>query len=136
MKSGMGELKGKVKTKGQLIEELEDMPPRVAELKKPEALRKQTKGALSKSEDRYQALFDRSLDCLYVVDLEGRFIDANPAALSLLGYERADIPFLNISGAMNSSSCFLNKETPRLPSRLPRRLSRLSGRPLFLRNTL
>ncbi len=57
--------------------------------------------ALKDSEERYQALFDRSLDCLYIVDLEGRFIDANPTALSLLGYERADIPYLNISSLLH-----------------------------------
>ncbi len=94
--SGMGKLKDKVKTKGKPIEELEDLRPRVAELKKPEAVQKQTNGTLQNGEDRYQALFDRSLDCLYVVDLEGQFVDANPAALRLLGYERADIPYLNI----------------------------------------
>ena len=57
--------------------------------------------SLKDGEERYQTLFDHSLDCLYVVDLEGRFIDANPAALSLLGYERADIPFLNISSLLH-----------------------------------
>jgi PAS domain S-box-containing protein len=73
-------------------------------MKKLEAVQKQTEEALQNSKDRYQALFDRSLDCLYVVDFEGRFIDANPAALSLLGYERADIPFLNISSLLHKDS--------------------------------
>ncbi|RLF59742.1 MAG: hypothetical protein DRN37_03560, partial [Thermoplasmata archaeon] len=50
--------------------------------------------ALKESEERYRALFDRSLDCIYVHDFEGNFIDANEAALTLLGYDREEIPSL------------------------------------------
>ena len=52
---------------------------------------------LRESEERYKALFERSLDLVYVSDLEGRFVDANDAALKRLGYERSDIPTLNVS---------------------------------------
>jgi len=48
--------------------------------------------ALLEMEERYRAIFDRSLDCLYIHDFEGNFLDANPAALALLGYERHEIP--------------------------------------------
>ncbi len=51
----------------------------------------QARRALQETEERYRALFDRSLDAVFVHDFEGRFVDANPAALQLLGYERADI---------------------------------------------
>ena len=37
-------------------------------------------------EDRYRALFDRSLFCVYVHDFEGNYIDANRATLDALGY--------------------------------------------------
>jgi PAS domain S-box-containing protein len=40
---------------------------------------------------RLQALFDNTLDALLLADDEGRYIDANPAACALLGYERADL---------------------------------------------
>ena len=46
-------------------------------------------------EERYRSLFDRSLDCLYVHDFEGNFLDANPDALALLGYTREEIPSVN-----------------------------------------
>ncbi len=58
--------------------------------------RKKTEDNLRESEERYHALFDRSLDLVYVRDFKGNFIDANPAALDLLGYLREDIPTLNI----------------------------------------
>ncbi|HOT45810.1 MAG TPA: PAS domain S-box protein [Spirochaetota bacterium] len=59
--------------------------------------RKKTEEALRESELRYRAIFDCSLNLVYLHDLEGRFIDANDAALSLLGYERSDIPALTIA---------------------------------------
>ena len=49
---------------------------------------------LKESEARYKALFDRTLYCVYVHNFEGKFLDANEAALKLLGYTRAEIPSL------------------------------------------
>jgi two-component system cell cycle sensor histidine kinase/response regulator CckA len=53
--------------------------------------RKRAEAALRDSEERYKALFERSLDCVFISDFEGRFLDANQAALDLLGYSREDI---------------------------------------------
>ncbi|UCE40500.1 MAG: PAS domain S-box protein [Candidatus Aminicenantes bacterium] len=52
-------------------------------------------------EDRYKALFDRSLYCVYVHDLEGYFIDANKAALDLLGYKKKGITSLNFASLLD-----------------------------------
>jgi len=57
--------------------------------------------ALREAEERYRALFDRSLDCLYVADLQGRFLDANPAALALLGYGREEIAALSFESLLS-----------------------------------
>lgn len=46
--------------------------------------------------ERYSALFDRSMDCIYMFDFGGQLTDANSAALKLLGYAKEDIPSLNI----------------------------------------
>jgi PAS domain S-box-containing protein len=62
---------------------------------------KQAGLALEEMEERYRALFDRSLDCLYVHDLEGRFIDANPAALVMLGYTREEIPSVTFDALLS-----------------------------------
>ncbi len=59
--------------------------------------RKRAENALRESEERYRALFDRSLDCIYLHDFEGNFIDANPAALNLLGYKKEEILSVNFA---------------------------------------
>ncbi len=69
--------------------------------------RKQAGARLLESEARYRALFDRSLDAVYVNDLTGRFVDANPAALKLLGYEREDIPSLTYASLVTSEEDML-----------------------------
>ncbi len=51
--------------------------------------------ALRQSDERYQALFNRSRDSVFISDFDGNFIDANPAALNLLGYSWEDIPRLS-----------------------------------------
>jgi PAS domain S-box-containing protein len=43
------------------------------------------------AETRYRDLFERSADAVLVIDEHGRFRDANPAALSLLGYDRDEL---------------------------------------------
>jgi PAS domain S-box-containing protein len=53
--------------------------------------------ALRESEERYRALFDRSLDGVYVFDFTGAFLDANAAALNMLGYTHAEIRALSLA---------------------------------------
>lgn len=65
--------------------------------------RKQMEEALQENKERYKALFDRSLYCVYVHDFEGKFLDANKAALSLLGYTKKDIPSLNFSSLLDKN---------------------------------
>lgn len=54
--------------------------------------RKMALTALEESEERYRALFERSLDIVFIHDFDGRFIDANTAAINALGYAREEIP--------------------------------------------
>jgi PAS domain S-box-containing protein len=63
--------------------------------------RKRMEEALRESEERYKALYDRSLDCVFVLDFEGKFIDANQAALTMLGYDRTDLSSLNIASVLD-----------------------------------
>ena len=72
--------------------------------------RKQSEDELRESEERYKALFDRSLDCVYIHDFEGNFIDANPAALDLLGYSREEITSLNFSSLLGRDQISLALE--------------------------
>jgi len=71
---------------------------------KPQEAQAQSAAAektIAATEERYKALFDRTLYCVYVHDLEGRFLDANTCALELLGYTRDDIPSLSLSSLLN-----------------------------------
>ena len=62
--------------------------------------RKRAEQALQESEERYMALFERSLELVYLCDIEGNFIDANDAALELLGFTRNDIRSINFSSIL------------------------------------
>ena len=48
-------------------------------------------------EEKYQDLFDYSLDLIYVNDLRGKFLDANDIALKKLGYKREEIPEISFT---------------------------------------
>jgi PAS domain S-box-containing protein len=61
---------------------------------------RQTEETLWEINERYRALFDRSLDCVYLYDLAGNFIDANQSALTLLGYNRNEIRSLNFASLL------------------------------------
>ena len=47
--------------------------------------------ALRESEGRYRNLFESAPDGILVADSEGRYVDANPAALGMLGYAREEL---------------------------------------------
>ena len=49
------------------------------------------------SHEKYKALFDLKLNCIYIHDFEGKFLDANDASLNLLGYAKEEIPSLNFA---------------------------------------
>ncbi len=53
--------------------------------------RKRTEERLKEVEERYQSLFERSMEAIFVHDFEGNFIDANPRALDMLGYSESDM---------------------------------------------
>jgi diguanylate cyclase (GGDEF)-like protein/PAS domain S-box-containing protein len=53
--------------------------------------RKQVLAALEESEYRLQALFNNAQDSILLMNDEGRYLEANPAACELLGYSRDEI---------------------------------------------
>ena len=54
------------------------------------------------NEERYEALFNSSFELIYLHDLKGNFIDANPTALKLLGYKKEELASLNFSSLLDS----------------------------------
>jgi len=53
------------------------------------------------NEERYRALFNSSFELIYLHDLKGNFIDANPTALKLLGYKKEELGSLNFSSLLD-----------------------------------
>lgn len=79
---------------------------------------------------RYQALMEQAADAVFVADLEGRYIEVNPAACALLGYTREEL--LNMSivditlpedepGLIESRDKMLRGETHRAEQQLRRK---------------
>ena len=52
-------------------------------------------------EECFNALFNRSNDCVYIHDFDGHFLDANPATLDLLGYKREEVASLNLASLLD-----------------------------------
>jgi len=57
----------------------------------------------SENHEKYTSLFERRTYCIYIHDFEGRFIDANDAALNLMGYDREDINTLCLSSLIDEN---------------------------------
>jgi len=89
-------MSNKDKKKEQLVDEMVKLRQRIAELEKSEIKHKKAEEALQESQEKYEAFFDRSLCCVCVYDFEGRFLDANKAALNLLGYTKKELLSLSL----------------------------------------
>lgn len=61
-----------------------------------ETERKQAEDSLRESETRYQALFNESMDGVYITSADGECIEANEAFFGILGYEREELIGRNI----------------------------------------
>jgi len=57
--------------------------------------------SLTEIVELYRVFFDRALHSIYIHDFDGNFLDANRAALELLGYSKEEIPILNISALLD-----------------------------------
>ena len=73
------------------------MKDRTAELIAEIAERKRIEAALRESETRYRAIMQQSLEAIYIHDVETlRLLEANPAFLTLLGYDADEIKNLTL----------------------------------------
>jgi PAS domain S-box-containing protein len=66
-----------------------------------EEKRQQAEHAQKEAEARYEALFSRSLELVYIHDFTGQFLDANDRALAALGYQREEIPNIRFEDLMD-----------------------------------
>ncbi len=73
--------------------------------------RQKAEDELRKSEKWFRSVFDGSLDATFITDCEGRFIDVNPAAETLTGYDTEElkqmtVPDLNDEEDLNTYQDF------------------------------
>jgi PAS domain S-box-containing protein len=61
---------------------------------------------LREREERYRSMFDSPINLVYISDFKGNFIDANRAALDLLGYTKEDIRSLKFSDLIDKKQLF------------------------------
>ncbi len=59
--------------------------------------RKMAEERMAKSQFRYQTLFDKASDAIFVCDLDGRILEANQVACRRLGYDLAEFRQLKMS---------------------------------------
>ena len=64
-----------------------DLFDRIIQLSGIAIARKRAERALQLSESRYRGLFEKVLDGVYQVSVEGRFIACNPSLVQMLGYD-------------------------------------------------
>ncbi|PJA31352.1 MAG: hypothetical protein CO187_09855, partial [Zetaproteobacteria bacterium CG_4_9_14_3_um_filter_53_7] len=75
--------------------------------------RKQQQALLESSRQRFQTLFDSSTDGIFVLDMQGNFIDINRTAYERLGYTKDELMAKNLS----------ELDTPEFSAKLPDRFA-------------
>jgi len=89
-------MKDQYQSTKQLMNELEELRQKNAELEKSKFNYIQAKESLQEKQERYKAFFDRSFYCVFIHDLEGRFLDVNKTALNLLKYTKKELTSLSL----------------------------------------
>jgi PAS domain S-box-containing protein len=70
----------------------------------------ESKQMISEKERNYREIFNSSTDAIFVHDLEGNILDVNDSMLAMYGYERTDIPNLNVSELSSQSQGFKSED--------------------------
>ena len=68
------------------------------------ASRKQALAALRESQERYQGVVENAPAAIFIVDAAGRFLDVNPKACRLTGYDRETLLGLTIGQVLDQES--------------------------------
>lgn len=63
-------------------------------------LRREAEQALRLSEEKYRQIFEESRDVIFISTPGGRFVDINPAGLSLFGYTKDEIMAVDIESTL------------------------------------
>ena len=69
-----------------------------------EELHKQSEHRLEESEKRYRDLFESAGEAIFTIDINGKVIEANQAAVSLFGYSSEELVRMNVGQLLGSYS--------------------------------
>ncbi|MCF8143928.1 MAG: PAS domain-containing sensor histidine kinase [Deltaproteobacteria bacterium] len=86
-----------------MIREQEDLRFTASQTERLQQAHAAMKERFQEMEARYRALFERSLYGIYLHDPEGNFLDANEAALRLLGYTKEEFLSLNLQSVLGAT---------------------------------
>jgi PAS domain S-box-containing protein len=85
--------------------------PTYEELENENLRLKRAVDELQDDREKYRAIYGHQFNCIYIHDLDGNFLDANDAALNLLGYEREEIYGLNFASLIGENQLLKAFET-------------------------
>ncbi len=78
--------------------------------------KKESRQALTESEERYRELFENAIDIIYTHDLKGNYTSVNKAAKTITGYSREEALQMNVSDTVAPE--YLEKATNMIAAKL------------------
>ena len=90
-------MKGKEKTKEQLMDELGKLHQQISELQKLNIKHQQIEETLNENEEKYRILSEATTDCILIETVEGRILECNSAGAKMFGYNKKDMIGLTIA---------------------------------------
>jgi len=62
---------------------------------------KKAQEALQQSEEKYRSMIEQASDGIFIMDEEGRYLDVNPAACTMLGYTKAELVAMSAADVLS-----------------------------------
>ena len=90
-------MKGKEKTKEQLMDELVKLSQQITELQKSEIKHQQIEEALTESEEKYRTLIELIDVGIQIETVEGRILECNTAGAKIYGYTKEEMIGLTLA---------------------------------------
>jgi len=84
-------MKGKEKTKEQLMDELVKLRQQVTELQKSETKYRQIEEALTESEEKFRVIVEGITDGIQIETVEDRILECNTAGAKIYGYTKDEM---------------------------------------------
>jgi PAS domain S-box-containing protein len=90
-------MKGKEKTKEQLMDELTELRRQITELQKSEIKRQQIEETLGENEEKFRILVELAADGVLIETVEGRILECNTAGAKIYGYTKEEMIGLTLA---------------------------------------